>query len=141
MTRGVAVDDPDGYLLLTSARAAALLATAVRNAGGQLVDWRIDQIDRTPGHSTIATYSAVVDWPYGRREEVLGVSCRADGLTAADAHTEIFADGDRQVAFWFYPQDPDLPGLAQVAYVESLAEICNAHHSNIAFNANPFMVF
>ena len=77
--------------------------------------------------STTATYSALVDWPYGRREELLGVSARASGPADTDTAAEIFADGEREVAVWIYPQDPDLPGLARAAYAESMAEICNRH--------------
>ncbi|MDR1432423.1 MAG: aminoglycoside phosphotransferase family protein [Propionibacteriaceae bacterium] len=121
------MEDVDGFSLLTSARVEPLLATAVSHAGGQLASWQADQIDRDPGRSTVVTYQAVVDWSYGRREEVLGVSCRADGLSEADAVADVFADGDRQVAFWLYPQDPDLPGLARAAYPESMAEVCNLH--------------
>ena len=119
--------DPDGSALLTSAEAGGLLQAAVEHAGGRLVSWTLDHVDANPPHSTTATYSAVVDWPYGRREELLGVSARASGPVATDAAAEIFADGEREVAVWIYPQDPDLPGLARAAYAESMAEVCNAH--------------
>ncbi|MGC4151838.1 MAG: aminoglycoside phosphotransferase family protein [Propionicimonas sp.] len=119
--------DPDGSALLTSAEAGGLLQAAVEHAGGRLVSWTLDHVDANPPHSTTATYSAVVDWSYGRREELLGVSARASGPVASDAAAEIFADGEREVAVWIYPQDPDLPGLARAAYAESMAEVCNAH--------------
>lgn len=119
--------DPDGSALLTSAEAGGLLQAAVEHAGGRLASWSLDHVDANPPHSTTATYSAVVDWPYGRREELLGVSARASGPVASDAAAEIFADGEREVAVWIYPQDPDLPGLARAAYAESMAEVCNAH--------------
>jgi len=124
----VTQQDPDGAVLLTSTEAGGLLEAAIDHAGGSLVSWNLDHIDANPPHSTTATYSAVVDWPYGRREELLGVSARASGPVASDAAAEIFADGEREVAVWLYPQDPDLPGLARAAYAESMAEICNAHH-------------
>lgn len=120
--------DPDGSALLTSPEAGSLLAAAVEHAGGVLVSWSLDHVDANPPHSTTATYSAVVDWPYGRREELLGVSARASGPAATDAAAEIFADGEREVAVWLYPQDPDLPGLPRAAYAESMAEVCNSHH-------------
>ncbi len=122
------LDDPDGSALLTSGEAGGLLQAAVEHAGGQLVSWSLDHVDANPPLSTTATYSAVVDWPYGRREELLGVSARASGPVASDAAAEIFADGDREVAVWIYPQDPDLPGLARAAYAESMAEVANVHH-------------
>jgi hypothetical protein len=123
----VELEDVDGHLLLTSAQAEPLLRTAIQHAGGELVNWQLDQVDRNPGHSTIVTYIASVNWPYGRRNEVLGAVARVEGPNAADTQAEIFADGDRQVAVWMYPQDPDLPGLARAAYPESMAEICNAN--------------
>ncbi|MFZ0530673.1 MAG: phosphotransferase [Propionicimonas sp.] len=120
--------DPDGSALLTSNDVGALLVAAVQHAGGTLVTWALDHVDANPAHSTTATYSALVDWPYGRREELLGVSARASGPTESDSAAEIFADGIREVAVWIYPQDPELPGLARAAYAESMAEVCNAHH-------------
>ena len=124
----MARQDPDGSALLTSAEAGGLLQAAVEHAGGRLATWSLDHVDANPPHSTTATYSAVVDWPYGRREELLGVSARASGPAATDAAAEIFADGEREVAVWIYPQDPDLPGLASAAYAESMAKVSNAHN-------------
>ncbi|HOC14584.1 MAG TPA: aminoglycoside phosphotransferase family protein [Propionicimonas sp.] len=119
--------DPDGSVLLTSSDVGALLVAAVQHAGGTLVTWALDHVDANPAQSTTATYSALIDWPYGRREELLGVSARASGPTESDSAAEIFADGVREVAVWIYPQDPDLPGLARAAYAESMAEVCNAN--------------
>ncbi|MFP5417097.1 MAG: phosphotransferase [Actinomycetes bacterium] len=119
----------DGASLLSSEAVAGLLRAAVEHAGGVLVSWSLDHIDANPNQSTTATYSAVVDWPYGRRDELLGVSARANGLSASDARAEIFADGDREVAVWLYPNDPDLPGLARAAYPESMAAVLNAYRA------------
>lgn len=113
----------DGADLLTSAAVGELLSAAVTHAGGVLVSWVIDHVDTNPSRSTTATYAAVVDWPYGRRNELLGVSARAHGPAASDERAEIFADGDREVAVWLYPHDPDLPGLARAAYPESMAAV------------------
>ncbi len=115
--------DPDGSVLLTSDDVGPLLTAAVQHAGGTLVSWALDHVDANPALSTTATYSALVDWPYGRREELLGVSARASGPADTDTVAEIFADGEREVAVWIYPQDPDLPGLARAAYAESMAEM------------------
>ncbi|MBK8461163.1 MAG: phosphotransferase [Micropruina sp.] len=117
--------DPDGSLLLTSAEVGDLLAAAVDHAGGQLASWVLDHVDANPNQSTTATFSAVVDWPYGRRDELLGVSARAGGPALSDSLAEIFADGEREVAVWLYPHDPDLPGLARAAYPEQMAEVLN----------------
>ncbi len=120
--------DPDGSTLLTSDDVGALLTAALQHAGGTLVSWALDHVDANPAQSTTATYSALVDWPYGRREELLGVSARASGPVDTDTAAEIFADGEREVAVWIYPQDPDLPGLSRAAYAESMAELANSRH-------------
>ncbi len=108
----------DGAAFLASAEAGDLLAAAVAHAGGDLLSWELDHIDNNPQLSTTATFAALVAWPYGRREELLGVSARADGISGNDSKAEIFADGERQMAVWLYPHDPDLPGLARAAYDE-----------------------
>lgn len=118
----------DGSLLLASDAVGGLLAAAVDHAGGTLIGWSLDHIDTHPGHSTTATYVATVDWPYGRRDELLGVSARAAGMSSADERAEIFGDGDREVAVWIYPNDPDLPGLARATYPAEMAALLNEHH-------------
>jgi len=120
-------DDADGSALLTSTDVGGLLSAATQHAGGRLISWSLDHIDANPSQSTTATYSALIEWSYGRREELLGVSARASGPVDTDSIAEIFADGQREVAVWIYPHDPDLPGLARAAYAESMAEICNEH--------------
>lgn len=125
MERGRVGQPDDGSALLTTPAVADLLRAAVEHAGGVLVSWALDHVDANPGHSTTATYSAVVDWSYGRRDEVLGVSARTHGLAPTDERAEIFADGDREVAVWLYPRDPDLPGLARAAYPDDVAALLN----------------
>ncbi|WP_432559727.1 phosphotransferase [Granulicoccus sp. GXG6511] len=115
--------DADGSRLLTTGQVAPLLAAAVQHAGGRLVSWSLDHVDANPNRSTTATYGAVVDWPFGRRNELLGVSARAHGRTRTDERAEIFGDGDREAVVWLYPKDPDLPGLPRAAYPESVAEL------------------
>ncbi|MFT4218873.1 MAG: aminoglycoside phosphotransferase family protein [Micropruina sp.] len=119
--------DPDGSRLLTSPEVGELLRAAVAHAGGTLLNWALDHVDANPRQSTTATFSASVAWPYGERDELLGVSARAGGLAPSDSRAEIFADGDREVAVWIYPNDPDLPGLARAAYTERMAEILTEH--------------
>jgi len=119
--------DPDGSTLLTSAGVKDLLSAAVEHAGGSLVSWRLDHVDASPRHSTTATYSAAVDWPTGRRTELLGASARVGGRTGSDERATIFGDGDREVAVWLYPDDPDLPGLRRAAVPDALAALLNEH--------------
>jgi hypothetical protein len=119
--------DPDGSTLLTSAEVKELLSAAVEHAGGSLVSWRLDHVDASPRHSTTATYSAAVDWPTGRRTELLGVSSRAGGRSGNDERAVIFGDGEREVAVWLYPNDPDLPGLQRATVPHALAALLNEH--------------
>ncbi len=118
----------DGSRLLTTDEIEELLRVAVEHAGGELGSWRLEHVDANPGQSTTATYRARVLWPYGIRNELIGVSARAYGLTSTDSKAEIFADGDRAVAVWLYPKDPDLPGLARAAYREKMAEIVTQYN-------------
>ncbi len=104
-----------------------LLRAAVAHAGGSLVSWELDHIDANPNHSTTATYSAQVDWPFGRRAELLGISARADGRVGSDSRAVIFADGEREVAVWLYPRDPDLPGLVRAVYPHEMAALLTEH--------------
>jgi hypothetical protein len=118
---GPLIPDADGSQLLTTDEVGPLLHAAVRHAGGTLVRWALDHVDTNPNQSTTATYTAVVDWSYGRRTELLGVSARAGGRTPTDERAEIFREGEREAVVWLYPKDPDLPGLARAAYAESVA--------------------
>jgi hypothetical protein len=120
-------DDADGSDLLTSARVGSLLRVAVEHAGGTLQSWSLDHVDANPQRSTTATYAATVVWPHGVRQELLGVSARAGGLARTDERAEIFADGDREVAVWIYPKDPDLPGLVRAAYPAEMASVLNEY--------------
>lgn len=115
--------DPDGSRLLTGPAVEGLLRAAVEHSGGRLESWRLEHVDANPGLSTTATYQATVKWPYGARSELLGVSARSAGPVVSDTKAEIFADGDREVAVWLYPEDPDLPGLATAAYPDRMASL------------------
>ena len=118
----------DGASLLTGPDVGPLLTAAVRHAGGELRSWQLDHVDQAPEQSTTATYLATVAWPHGERTELLGVSARSGELSPSDAKAEIFADGNRRVAVWLYPHDPDLPGLARAAYPDRMAEVLNQGH-------------
>ena len=117
----------DGSALLTSPEVAGLLEAAVAHAGGRLLGWRMDHVDASPGRSTTVTYAASVQWPAGHRTELLGASARAAGRRGNDERAVIFGDGDREVAVWLYPADPDLPGLPRAAVPADLAALLNEH--------------
>ncbi|MDN5726148.1 MAG: aminoglycoside phosphotransferase family protein [Propionibacteriales bacterium] len=118
-------NDPDGAELLTTDAVGELLQVAVEHGGGKLIDWELDHVDNNPQQSTTATYTATVEWSFGRREELLGVSARAGGSTTSDQRAVLFADGAREVAVWLYPRDPDLPGLQRAAFPTEMAEVLN----------------
>lgn len=124
---GPAAADADGSTLLTSAEVQPLLAAAVEHAGGRLGSWRLQHVDAHPGWSTTATFAAMVDWPDGRREELLGASTRVGGRRGNDDRATVFGDGDREVAVWLYPDDPDLPGLRRAATASELAALLAEH--------------
>ena len=115
----------DGSRLLTGPGAGPVLSAAVRHAGGELLSWTLEHVDANPNQSTTATYLAKVSWPYGERTELLGVSARSGELSETDRGAEVFGDGNREVAVWIYPADPDLPGLKRAAYPELLAALVN----------------
>jgi aminoglycoside phosphotransferase (APT) family kinase protein len=121
-------EDPAGWALLTSPAIGDLLAAAVNHGGGVLRSWQVAEVDASPGSQTTATYRTSVTWPFGQRDELLGVSARVGGAAGSDADAVIFAAGDRQVAVWLYPRDPDLPGLARAAVREGVAAILTEHH-------------
>jgi hypothetical protein len=113
----------DGSDLLTSADAEDVLSAAVQHSGGRLISWQLDHVDANPRRSTTATYHAVVDWPFGRREELIGASIRAAGRQPTDERAVIFGDGSREVAVWLYPDDPDLRGLPRAAFPDRFAAV------------------
>lgn len=115
----------DGSRLLTGPDVGPLLRVAVDHAGGRLLSWRLHNVDAFPGRSTTATYMARVGWPWGERDELLGVSARAGELSQADTNAAIFADGNREVAVWIYPADPDLPGLPRATVPDRVADLVN----------------
>ena len=117
----------DGSTLLTTAEVGPLLVAAVEHAGGTLTQWHLDHVDASPGRSTTATFSATVDWPGGPRRELLGASARVGGRRGNDERAVIFGDGEREVAVWLYPDDPDLPGLARSARPAALASLLTEH--------------
>ena len=117
----------DGSTLLTGPAVRGLLEAAVEHAGGSLVSWRLDHVDANPRRSTTATYAAMVDWPTGRREELLGASTRVGGRSGNDDRAMVFGDGDREVAVWLYPDDPDLPGLRRASAPAEVAAIMAEH--------------
>jgi len=108
--------------LLTGDSAAGLLDAAVATAGGELVDWRVRQVDHRPGSTTTVAYRATVRWDGVTRSETLGASVgrSRDGRKPG---VVTLSDGDATVAVWRFPGDPGLPALPRAfdpAAVEEL---------------------
>lgn len=120
-------NDPDGGLLLSSRAVADILMAAVRDAGGQLLRWRMDHVDHQPGRATTATYRAHVAWPWGESTEVVGVTSRVGGPDESErAGAHVYHDPyGQEVTVWIYPEDPELPGLRTAAYAEGIADLVN----------------
>jgi len=98
--------------LLTSDEAYDVLSAAVGSAGGDLVEWRADQVDHRPGASTTVAYRTVVRWGDVVQTETLAASAGLGSGQAAPAGVVVLGDGERQVAVWRFPSDPGLPALA-----------------------------
>ncbi len=100
--------------LLTGPDAGHLLRAAVGTAGGELVRWRVRQVDHRPGSSVTASYSARVRWADREQDETLGASTGLPSAAHQPAAPGVLnlSDGEREVAVWRFPLDPGLPGLA-----------------------------
>lgn len=123
--------------MLVGGRAEALLADAVADAGGELLGWRVRQVDHRPGSGATVAYTVRVRWADREQDEVLVASTapmerwagpatmvrlpgggtdrteagRTDRAGAADTEAADTADAT-QAAVWRYPHDPGLPALA-----------------------------
>ena len=107
--------------MLTGEAAPGLLASALGTAGGELVSWRVRDIDHRPGGSTTASYRAVVRWADEERTEMLGVTTSAVDPAAPGVLS--LSDGERTVCVWRVPQDPGLPALAAATDPRALASV------------------
>lgn len=83
-----------GLALLTGPGVEDLLGAALT---GELMSWRIRQVDHRPGRGTTVLYDTTMRGPDGPVRQMVG---------ASDA-----ADGPREL--WRFPLDPALPALAR----------------------------
>lgn len=116
--------------LLTGDSAADLLDAAVATAGGELVDWRVRQVDHRPGSTTTVAYRATVRWDGVTRCETLGASV-GRSRDGSKPGVVTLTDGDATVAVWRFPDDPALPALPAAfdpARVEELLEGLGVGH-------------
>ncbi len=109
----------DALTLLTGPDAGDLLSTAVEAAGGHLVQWSVRDVDHRPGDRTTTSYTTVVDWPDGRREETLGANSPVSGPVDGAMVT----NGDHDVQVWRFPFDPELPALAAACTPAAVAQL------------------
>ena len=107
--------------MLTGEAAPDLLAAALGTAGGELVSWRVRDVDHRPGGSTTASYRAVVRWADEERTETLGVT--TSEIDPAAPGVLSLSDGERTVSVWRFPQDPALPALATATDPPALASV------------------
>jgi hypothetical protein len=113
----------DGAELLTTSSAGRLLASAVGSTGGTLTAWRLDHVDADPGRVTTATYRVESVRAGQTVCETVGLTVRASGPVVGDRRARLLQDGGRVVACWFYPDDPDLPGLARATDPVAMAAL------------------
>ncbi|MBE1876677.1 phosphotransferase [Myceligenerans pegani] len=108
--------------LLTGDAAAELLGAAVAASGGELVDWRVRQVDHRPGAATTVAYRATVRRNGATRSETLGASV---GRTRDGGGPGVvtLSDGDTTVAVWRFPDDPGLPALPRAFDREGVEEL------------------
>ncbi|MDR1851683.1 MAG: aminoglycoside phosphotransferase family protein [Propionibacteriaceae bacterium] len=81
------------------------LRELAERGGGELLGFALEDVE-LEATGTVASYRARIRWPYGVREELAGM------------------EGERA---WLYPQDPELPGLKELAYPQAAVEFCNAY--------------
>jgi aminoglycoside phosphotransferase len=113
------VSSPD-LALLTGPEAHGLLAAAVATAGGELVSWRVGQVDHRPGAGTTASYRARVRWGDRELSETLGASTGMAGLDPVPGVLAL-SDGEQEVAVWRFPLDPALPALPSACDTAQMA--------------------
>jgi aminoglycoside phosphotransferase len=122
--------------LLTGDSAAGLLDAAVATAGGELVDWRVRQVDHRPGSTTTVAYRATVRWDGVTRSETLGASVgrSRDGRKPG---VVTLSDGDATVAVWRFPGDPALPALPRAFNPGAVEELLAGLGVSPEARANP----
>lgn len=105
--------------LLTGPDAGDLLAAALKPSGGQLVSWRVENVDHQPGDSCTAVYRVQVRGADGSTgEERIGA--RTGRLPRG---ATVLEDGSVRVAVWRFPYDPWLPALPSACDPGALARL------------------
>ena len=97
---------------LLGPEAEDFLSAVLNPVGGDLESFRVAQVRYVPGSSVTVQYRAAVRWAkQGKTSETL---IAMSGLDVPE-EVPVFSDGDVRIAFWRYPDDPFLPGLAAAA--------------------------
>lgn len=105
--------------LLTGPDAGDLLAAVLEPSGGQLLSWRVDNVDHQPGDSCTAVYRVQVRGADGGTgEERIGA--RTGRLPRG---ATVLEDGATRVAVWRFPYDPWLPALPSARDPRALARL------------------
>ncbi|MDR1512398.1 MAG: aminoglycoside phosphotransferase family protein [Propionibacteriaceae bacterium] len=113
----------DGAPLLLTEAVRPVLAALVSERGGGIKAWRLDHVDADPGRSTTATYRVDVARGDKVSRQTIGLTVRATGPSSSDRRARLVNVGADEVACWFYPDDPDLAGLARAATPAAMAEV------------------
>ncbi|MER5226296.1 aminoglycoside phosphotransferase family protein [Streptomyces flaveus] len=105
--------------LLTGPDAGDLLAAVLEPSGGQLVSWRVDNVDHQPGDSCTAVYRVQVRRADGSTGEERIGTCTGRLPRGAT----VLEDGSVRVAVWRFPYDPWLPALPSACDPVALARL------------------
>lgn len=93
---------------LLGSHAGDFLRAVLDPTGGVLESFRVAQVRHVPGSSVTVQYRASVNRPeQGKTSETLVAVSGID----VPREVPVFSDGDADIAFWRYPDDPFLPGL------------------------------
>ncbi len=113
-TTNPVVSDPavPALEILIGAGAEPFLASALETVGSRLRSHQVSQVRYVPSRSVTVQYRADVTAASGKPEKATFVAM--SGRKVPDGVPIFGADG-LEVAFWQYPNDPFLPGLALAA--------------------------
>lgn len=134
------VFDPDvpAAVILLGAGAEPFLISALEAVGSRLRSHNVSQVRYVPSKSVTVQYRADVITAAGRPEKSTFVA--TSGIRVPDG-VPVFAAEGLEVAFWQFPNDPFLPGLASATdpdRVSKLLERLGAPHEPVKLRTRAY---
>lgn len=116
------VSDPDqpAVEILLGPQAGPFLDAVLEGTGSRLRSYTVSQVRFVPSKSVTVQYRAKLVSSTGRPESVTFVA--TSGVTTPDGVPVFAADG-LEVAFWQFPNDPFLPGLASATDPDRVSDL------------------